>query len=378
MTGVVLWSSSPHVDTQAVQLEFAYLKYDQVINAKGKYDWTAVDSLLKAAAKRKHQMVIRFWFTYPDKQTAVPAYIKSLPDYQETFAKGDGKPTWYPDWSHDQLQQFTLDFYSAFAKRYDQDPRLAFLQTGFGLWAEYHCFGGPLKPGQTFPSKAFQKTFYKHMNRCFKQTPWMMSVNCIDTRQSPVGDEPELIKIGFGLFDDSLLCKEHDRVNAMNWKKLGGKEHAKLGPHGGEFSYYNQNDQQYALAKNGPNGTSIEQMVGQYGVSFVIGNDQPRYQKMARIEQAGLAMGYRFKITRYQTNHQVVRLRIKNVGVAPIYYEAFPALGETQSQTSLKGLMPGKERDFTIPARPGHQTSLSIQCDRLVPGQTIAYEANLE
>lgn len=58
--------------------------------------------------------------------TAVPAFVKAAPGYQETFAAnpgGDG-PTYYPDWSCPALEEFTLAFYREFAARYDADLRL--------------------------------------------------------------------------------------------------------------------------------------------------------------------------------------------------------------------------------------------------------------
>jgi len=30
--------------------------------------------------------------------------------------------------------------------------------------------------------------------------------------------QPELLKLRFGLFDDSFLAKEHPKVNAVNWR----------------------------------------------------------------------------------------------------------------------------------------------------------------
>lgn len=378
MTGIVLWSDSDAVATDAVQLEFSYVPYDRIVNERGEYDWARVDRLLAAAAERGHQMVIRFWYVYPGHDTAVPGHIKALPSYTEKQGRGDGRPTWYPDWSSAALQHFTLDFYTAFAERYDDDARLAFLQTGFGLWAEYHIYDGPFELGVTFPSNDFQARFYRHLDAVLTKTPWMMSVDCSEPERGPLAHQPELLQLGFGVFDDSLLCKQHDRVNAADWRRLGAAEHAALGPHGGEFSYYTQHDQRHALDPQGPHGMSIEQAAQRYALTFVIGNDQPRYTTLSRIAEAGMAMGYRFRVTRYQTDGQQTRGTIENVGTAPIYYDAYPALGGRRSEASLKGLLPGESRDFTIDIPPTTEHSLTIACDRLVTGQTIGYQAELE
>jgi hypothetical protein len=67
---------------------------------------------------------------------------------------------------------------------------------------------------------------------------------------------------------------------------------------------------------------------------------------------------------------------VANSGVAPIYYDAFVAVNGIRAEGSLKGLLPGEERLFTVPSG-GTNPELSIECDRLVPGQRIDFEADL-
>jgi len=122
----------------------------------------------------------------PGYATAVPDYIKNLPDYDETLGTSESQPTWFPDWTHQELQDFTLEFYTAFAARYDDDPRLAFLQTGFGLWAEYHIYDGPFILGVTFPSKAFQTLFFQHLGNTFDKLPWSVSIDAASEEYSPL------------------------------------------------------------------------------------------------------------------------------------------------------------------------------------------------
>ena len=97
----------------------------------------------------------------------MPDYIKNTAGYQETRGTSEGLDTWFPDWTHAELQSFHLEFYSEFAKRYDSDPRVAFLQVGFGLWGEYHIYDGPNTIGVHFPAKSFQKSFFAHLQGQF-------------------------------------------------------------------------------------------------------------------------------------------------------------------------------------------------------------------
>jgi hypothetical protein len=72
-----------------------------------------------------------------------------------------------------------------------------------------------------------------------------------------------------------------------------------------------------------------------------------------------------------------VEVTIRNDGIAPIYYDAYPAIGGIRSGKSLKGLLPGESILFRIPAL-GEAATLSIECDRMVRGQQIQFDADLK
>ncbi len=115
MTGLVFWTTSEHNRTASIQLEYRYMKYGDVVTERGQYDWRVMDRLLETVAARRHQAIVRFYFVYPGNPTTVPGYIKALPDYHETRGRSEEKPTAFPDWSHRELQEFTLDFYEKLA-----------------------------------------------------------------------------------------------------------------------------------------------------------------------------------------------------------------------------------------------------------------------
>lgn len=123
MTGIVLWADNAKRNTDAISLEYSYMQYKDIVKGKGVYDWTPLEQILDAVASRKHQAIIRFWYTYPGYESAVPQYIRELPDYEETVALSEGKRTGFPDWRHPELQRFHKEFYQKFAERYDNDPR---------------------------------------------------------------------------------------------------------------------------------------------------------------------------------------------------------------------------------------------------------------
>lgn len=370
-TGIVLWDDSEHVETSAIQLEFSYVAYRDVVSRRGEYDWDFIDRKLAAIARRGHQAILRFYDTYPARPSGVPDYIQQLADYRGRTAASEGKPTGFPDWSHPEYQQFVLEFFTKFAERYDRDPRLAYLQVGFGLWSEYHIYDGPELLGQTFPDHAYQAKFLRHLHDAFPHTPWMISIDAADRNRTPFASQPELLQLSFGVFDDSFLCKPHARENEPNWNFFG-RDRWQRAPAGGEFSYYNTNDQKKALAENGPNGVRFETAAAKFHLSFIIGSDQPNHAGIKRVEEAAKSLGYRLKLSGLETDGQTTRGTFTNTGIAPMYFDAYPALDATRSKTSLKGLLPGASRPFELPG-DARRHALQVSADRLVAGQVIEF-----
>ena len=378
MTGIVLWA--PYTSND-ISLEYSYMEYNKICRKKDVFDWTALDNLLAGIASRGHQGVIRFYYVYPGQTCTVPDYIKQLPDYQETSGKSEKKNTTFPDWRCEELQRFHLEFYRRMAERYDNDPRLAFVETGFGLWAEYHIYSGPFTMGKTFPSKAFQDEFMRGMGQWFKNTTWSISIDSADSKYGPFQYDNKLLKLRFGNFDDSFMCEDHDDYNYRSWQ-LFGRERYKSAPFGGEFSYFEENgknyDQKHALDKKGMYGRVFEDEVAKYHMTFIIGNDQPNYQSWSRIREASLSMGYRFRIRDFRIKDGHAALLVANVGVAPIYRKAWLAVDGVRSDYNLQNLMPGKEIwvELEVPDLSGSSVP-SIECDHLVAGQKISFEADI-
>ncbi|AMV39959.1 hypothetical protein [Planctomyces sp. SH-PL62] len=374
MTGIVLWSTNAAVETAPIQLEFRYVTYREVVNAKGEYDWSPIEKLLDEVAGRKHQAILRWHDTYVGKPSGVPDSVRLLPDYRETVALSEQKRTAFPDWSHPELRRFLLEFLDRFAEKYDRDPRLAFLEVGFGLWAEYHIYDGPMEMGKTFPSLAFQREFAERMAARFHRTPWMISVDAAADR-APFASDPKLLALPFGLFDDSFNHARHAEVNEPNWDRLG-RDRWKIAPMGGEFSFYEPKDQREALSPTGPHGVEFSRHAAKFHISFMIGDAQPRHQKPERIREAGMACGYRFRVSRFAASASRAEVTIENTGIAPIYHDAFPAVNGVRAKDSLRGLPPKESRTFAIDAG-GETPKLTIESDRLVPGQRIEFDADL-
>ena len=411
MTGLVLWADDAEelhaTYGNSIQLEFAYCLPCKVVtgcetDGTINYDWSSFDQLLSEVTGRGHQLIARFRYEYPSSKdvdgqrgtTAVPAYIKERGDYHETYAAnpgGDG-PTYYADWSNEELQRFTLQFYTDFCKRYAHDERLAFLEVGFGHWAEYHIYGTKLQLGVNFPSKEFQKTFFKHISKVSDGLPWLVSIDASDDEYSPVVGDDELMTLTFGLFDDSFMHKDHeigssDGYNEESWNAIGKGTRWQTGVCGGEISYYSDSDQKNFLNPAGMYGHTWEEQAAKYHITFMIANDAPGspYGTAERFREASKATGYKLVVKACETdgNHQT-RLLVANEGVAPFYRHAsFTMMGIGYTYVSGKdlcGLLPGEEVWVTIPSKPRMPdgSDIFIFSENILPPYEIAFQADID
>ncbi len=381
MTGIVLWADSHNGTSlknsdEFIQLEYAYVRPSDIVQAQYTYDWSSLETLLDAVASRGHQAILRWYYVYPGDQTRVPDYIKALPDYSETVGQTEGMTTSFPDWTHPELERFHLEFYSEFAERYDNDSRIAFLQVGFGLWGEYHIYDGPNTIGEQFPSKAFQATFLNHLANEFDSLHWSISIDAGSSYYSPIVASDYLSGLEFGMFDDSFMHENHDQYNEDMWEAFGYIQRYETSPHGGELSYYSNFDQQQVLNPDGMYGRTYEDLSAKFHVTYMIGNDQPSYRSDERIKQAGLSNGYKFTITKFEASASQSRVTVRNDGIAPIYYDSYVTVNDVRANTSLKSLLPGMEVEYVV-SSGGENPQLSIESDRLVSGQEIQFNANL-
>ena len=399
MTGLVLWPEMAEEKNStyngSITLEFSYCLPCKVVkgcNTDGsiQYDWTWFDNILADVASRGHQLIARFRYEYPSGTdvdgkkgtTAVPQYIKDRSDYHETYSAnpgGDG-PTYYADWSNAELQRFTLQFYTDFAQRYAHDNRLAFLEVGFGHWAEYHIYGTPLQLGTNFPSWAFQKQFLLHMGNVMTEIPWGISKDAADDTYTPIVADNDIMAQTFGMFDDSFMHKTHeigtsDGYNEECWNALGKGTRWQTGVCGGEISYYTSSDQKNFLNPAGMYGHTWEEQSAKYHITFMIANDAPRgsYGTATRFREASMETGYKIKVKKCETDGTNTRLTVTNEGIAPLYRDAYFAIGGVRCLTSLKGLLPGEEEVMQIAAPLTDASDLKIESDCILSTQEIEF-----
>ena len=192
--------------------------------------------------------------------------------------------------------------------------------------------------------------------------------------------------LSFGSFDDSFMHKKHELssgggFNERCWNSIGKESRWQKGVCGGEISYYSSNDQKNFLSPDGLYGHTWAEQAAKYHITFMIANNAPRggVANPERFHEGSLATGYRFVVKQCTTNGSSTRLLVTNEGVAPLYRDAWFAIGDIRSATSLRGLLPGEEFLIEIPAVANTDGSnVQIVSDSILPQQTIEYAANIK
>ena len=126
-------------------------------------------------------------------------------------------------------------------------------------------------------------------------------------------------------------------------------------------------------------GRKFEDVAAKVHLSFIIAADQPGKQTNARLKEASMAMGYRFELRDFRVKEgEGAAALVANVGVAPIYRDAFVAVDGVRGTLNLRTLMPGDEAWVIIPCKATAASRPSLVSDHLVSGQRIQYQADIK
>ena len=191
-----------------------------------------------------------------------------------------------------------------------------------------------------------------------------------------------MLALTFGVFDDYFMHEGHELASGSGWNEMCwdgvGKEYRWIkGICGGEVSYYTRNDQRNFLNPEGMYGWTWEAAAAKYHITFMISNDATRgiYGTIERFQETALASGYQFRVLQCVTNGSETRLNVTNQGIAPIYRDAYFAIGEHSSTTSLKGLLPQDTLKITIPTGLEKAEDLHITSPYILSTQEIEFAA---
>jgi hypothetical protein len=126
-------------------------------------------------------------------------------------------------------------------------------------------------------------------------------------------------------------------------------------------------------------GWTWEAAAAKYHISYMLANNAPgsKHATVARFQEAGIASGYTFRVSDCRTNGTETRFTVSNQGIAPIYRDAYFTIGDTQSDVSLRGLLPGKGIEIVIPVGLTTADDLQIVSPYILPTQQIEFETGV-
>jgi hypothetical protein len=130
----------PGLSTVYLRLPWSFLE-----PAEGSFDWSVVDTPAQRWISEGKRVAFRIsccesWMRY-----ATPQWVEQAGAKGHNFTVGKGLdengPFWEPVYDDPVFLEKLEKFLAVFSKRYDGNPRVAFVDVGsFGVWGEGHCW----------------------------------------------------------------------------------------------------------------------------------------------------------------------------------------------------------------------------------------------
>jgi len=121
-------------------LQYTSLSVASVMTGPTNFNWAQLEHYITSATNDGCQLVFRPYLDFPGAPTGIPQYL--LNDGITTYLYAIDGGGLCPDYYDPNLQAAVLGFIAAMGAKYDNDPRIAFIEVGLlGLWGEWHCDG---------------------------------------------------------------------------------------------------------------------------------------------------------------------------------------------------------------------------------------------
>jgi hypothetical protein len=305
-------------------MEWSYFAWKDVLPEPQRFDWSALDGFLEAAATRGHQVAFRIYADYPNLPYGVPDFLADVPrrTYSDFF-NGTGATSFSPDYDDPRLLQAMIDTIEALGRRYDGDPRVGFISVGFvGFWGEWHTYRLSCNCDQWMPSMRNRRRILDAFDRSFDHTKLLL-------RNPEVGWTGQ--KIGF--HDDSFA---HSTLEPPPWaftatlRRAGAKRQWRRQPIGGELRPELQ-PCAFSVPSCTPSGQGYDAAVEATHVSWLINHYafHPGYPAadLERAIEGSRRLGYDLFVSAARVREAKTAgalraaIKMRNLGVAPFYYD---------------------------------------------------------
>ena len=324
-----------HQDRFPHSMEFNYLPLSDLLVAKDTYDWDPLERLLNDIAGRKHQTVFRIWMEYPGKTEGIPPYLETQGLKVTEWLNTNTEPfpptkVRTPDYEDPRLRSALRNFILEMGKRYDGDPRIAYITAGLiGTWGEWHTYPRT----DLMASKPVQNEIMDAYEKAFKRTPILLRYPAGENSFAHAPNHHRRM----GYHDDSFCWATLDTGRPQdNWFFMPALQSAgpsaiekwKSVPIGGEIRPEVWG-QVFDRSPSNSNAQDFRKCVDATHATWLMDTGMFRErQSHERIENAKREvrhMGYEFHIT--QTDITVIpgkillSAHVRNLGVAPFYFD---------------------------------------------------------
>ena len=359
----------PAKDRFPHSMEFNYVGLAKLVVGEGQYDWSAMEELLDDIASRGNQTVTRVYMEYPKKTDGIPKYLIDAGVKVEKWLNTNTAPfppeTCYtPDYEDPRTRKLLTDFIAAFGKKYDGDPRLAYITAGLlGTWGEWHTY----PRDDLFASKETQALVLDAYEDAFRRTPVLL--------RYPAGPDhyaqADNASRPFGYHDDSFAWATLDTgkqaddwfyMPALNDAGSAAVEKWQTQPIGGEIRPELWKTLFDPKKKPHKRLQAFDECVRQTHVTWLMDTgmfERPSgAERIANATEAVRPMGYDLTVVGFRTANRgestSMELLMRNRGVAPFYADWPTEIAVVDAdgkiivrkpvpEFAIRGILPGEE-----------------------------------
>ena len=332
-------------DAFPCSMEFWYFPINELMTGPNEFNWDSVEAKLDDITARGNQIVMRTFLEYPGKESAMPEFLAEQGVKIIKYKNDDGLNQ-TPDYHDPKLIKAMEDFVAAFGKKYDGDPRIAFITMGvLGHWGEWHTY----PKSELFATKEEQTKIQDAFARSFKKTKVLMRYPAGKNAWAHAANDEHPV----GYHDDSFAWatldtgkKEDDWFFEPAMKAAGEKalNKWKTQPIGGEI----RPEIWGCVFDNpscAPKGQDFETSVERLHVSwlmdsgmFSLADPAPTKQRIDNAKRQVSKMGYELYVSSsklsFESDKCTIEVAVENKGVAPFYYD-WPIKIATQSDNDV-------------------------------------------
>ncbi len=305
------WNSGWFNGREEASVGFQYIPWKELEPQNGRFNFANVEKIIARAGSEGRHVALRLycdWHGANKESRGCPSWIYS----QVGVARLRGSNGRYiTDYNDPKYVREAIQAINALADRYDDDPRIHSFQLGvIGYWGEWHTFGSSFNGNSYQITRDTESKILNAYRDAFDTVKLVARYpyRSVMAEANDLGFHNDFFKPNNGHSD------EFDDAVAAGEKWLNG-------PIGGEIPPGLSGNDYQALYQTSQGASMIQ--TGRY--STMKPGDVSR-QNFAKHMELHRMMGYNFQIQKALFPELVqqslpVTLKMKNVGVAPLYYD---------------------------------------------------------